>query len=85
MANLKFSVVFFSLNTGVRSTFFILSAFSSEINLVVVFSVILCKYVLNLSSQDILKNDSLLYQVLNKVQVYLIQVHTRGHLKSELK
>jgi hypothetical protein len=49
------------------------------------FSVILCKYVLNLSSQDILKNDSLQYQVLNKVQVYLIQVHTRGHLKSELK
>jgi hypothetical protein len=54
--------------------------FSSEINPVVVFSVILCKYVLYLSSQD-----SLLYQVLNKVQVYLIQVHTRGHLKSELK
>jgi hypothetical protein len=54
--------------------------FSSEINPVVVFSVILCKYVLNLSSQD-----RLLYQVLNKVQAYLIQVHTRGHLKSELK
>jgi hypothetical protein len=31
------------------------------------------------------KNDSLLYLVPNKVQVYLIQVHTRGHLKSELK
>jgi hypothetical protein len=47
--------------------------------------VILCRYVLNLSSQYILKNDSLLRQVLNKVQVYLIQVHTRGHLNSELK
>ena len=66
-------------------TLFILSACSSEINPMVVFSVILCKYVLHLSSQDILKNDSLLCQVLNKVQVYLIRVHTRDHLNSELK
>ena len=56
-----------------------------EINPMVVFSVVLCKYVLNLSSQDILKNDSLLCQGLNIVQVYLIQVRTRGHLNSELK